>query len=579
MTQPPPPPPGQPPNQPPNQPPPGGFGGPQDPSAGGPSYGYPQQPGAPQPGSSPHSQPTQPGMPAQPGPPPQGGGYGYPQQGPPPGGAFGAPQQPGPPFGAPQAGPPGMYPGMPGPGFPGGPGKTGGGNSGAKVAAIIAVAVVLVVAVGIGGWLVLSGDDGGNTTATGGTSGTGTGGGGAEAEQLIDVKAPTVSEVTNVSGGWLVGDVFAKSSATEIVGTSVTDGSRAWTIPLKGGICAASQEKTDDGKVALVAKGSTASDANCDRLVLVDLTRHKVEWDKPLPNRPSRSNDNVTISGDTVATAWIGGAAGYRVSSGQQIWKAKDDAQCEDQGYAGGEELYAVVQCGHSFDSSQKYTVEKLDPATGKSQGRFQAPKGVQSVRVASTDPLVVVVGAGESTPTDVMTVGDDHKLKARISLGDRYNKPCGTEVQSCFGMAVGEDEVYLSTTEHAGSGEAGRRTNEIMAFDMDSGKTKWKSEAGEDRQIVPFTVEDGKVLGYKLPGYQQGGEIVSVTPGSGAQKTLLRMPKSEVGQGEQAFSLSTYSVRQPILFEDGKLFLQEKLVSEPRAGSQPKLAVGFGVK
>lgn len=511
----------QPPPPPPSQPPSGGFGGP-------PPYGYPLQPGgfsAPPPfGHNPGAYP-----------PPQPFGPGY------------------------QGGPP-----------PGGPGSGGKG----KAVGIVAAAVAVVVLIGLGGWAVIGGDEApeGDPQASSGAVG-GEASSGGTAEQLFSLTAPDVTEPTSVPGGWAVGDVFAKASTDKIIGIGLSDGSEAWTIPLKGGVCAASQQKTAKNEVALVVKRTVSSRADCTRLVLVDLDAHRIKWERPLPEANTAMNDNVAISGDTVASAWIGGAAGYRISTGKQQWRAKESSDCRDVGYAGGKDLVAVVECRDGME--QEFAVQKLG-AKGKAQWTFEVPEGVESVRVASTSPLVLAVGAGESTLTDVMTVGDDHKLKARISLGKRYNKPCSAEIQSCHGMAVGKDAVYLSTTEHEDSTEYGR-TNEIMAFDFETGKTKWKSDAGEKRQIIPFGVEDGQVLGYRLPGYEMGGEIVRIDPESGKQTPALKMPVSDVGSGEQSFSLAAYSVRQPILFEDGRLFLQEKNISQYRDGQKRKLAVGFG--
>lgn len=136
-------------NQPPQQP--GPYG--QQPQQPGP-YGQPQQPGpygqpqqAPQPG---YGYPQQPPQQAPQGVPPQqppGAPYGQPQA---PGG-YGQPQQPGP-YGQPQQAPYGQYPQQP----PAG----GGGNK--KVLGIVIGAVAVVAALGVGGYFIFGGGDGGS---------------------------------------------------------------------------------------------------------------------------------------------------------------------------------------------------------------------------------------------------------------------------------------------------------------------------------------------------------------------------------------------------------------------------------
>lgn len=570
---------------PPSQPPSGGFGAPQDPPPDG--YGYPQQP---PPGG--YGYPQQPGGPPQPpqqppGPPtPPPGGYGYPPQQP---GPSGAPTQPaGYGYPAPQQGPyantmPGNYPQVPGPGVPGGPGGSGGNNN--KIIAIVAAAVAVVLIVGAGVFF-LTKDDGGKDEAKGGGgSSQGTQGGGADpnkppknvdAKQIVSLDAPKVKDVTSMVGAWSTGKTFAKSGLNEIISTDLTS-KKVTKIPLKGGVCAASRDMTKDHKVAVVAGQTISSDADCTRMVIVDLDKKKVVWEATMPNADTRNIENVTISGDTVASAWIGGSVGYKISNKKRLWKATPST-CRDVGYAGGKSLVAVVECG-DLDTPQ-ITVQKLDPDTGKAQKKFEVPKGAKNVRVASTEPLVIVTGAGDELTSDVMTVTSDYKLKTRIPIGKRYNRPCDLDVDSCYAMAVSNDTVYLSTAEHQGQADYGR-TNEIMAIDFNTGNTKWKSEAGEKRSIIPIKLQGQNVVGYKLPSYDSGGEVVTIEPKKGKQTTLLKMPPSDTGKGEQAINVSTYSVDQPIIFDHGRLFLHDGLISEPRPTDDeaPKLAVGFGAQ
>ena len=144
--------------------------------------------------------------------------------------------------------------------------------------------------------------------------------------------------------------------------------------------------------------------------------------------------------------------------------------------------------------------------------------------------------------------------------------------------MAVGPDAVYLSTTEHDGKGDSLSDTNEIMAFDFNTGRTKWKSPAGADHKIIPFKTQGTHVLGYKTPSLGHGGEIVSVDPKNGKQTTLLKMPPSDIDEGEQAFSVDAYSVDTPMIFENNRFFLQDDTLSERSSigDSVPRLAVGF---
>ncbi|MBO8188470.1 hypothetical protein [Streptomyces spirodelae] len=590
---------------PPSQPPPGGFGAPQEPprdQQGQPSYGYPQQPGSdqsygypqqpPQPPQGPAGTPSEPPTPAAP------SGYGYPQQN-----AHAAPTQAA--FGAvtpPPPGPPGQPPGPPGPpgpppggygqqppaGYPyantaaGAPGGGGGGRNNSKIIAVVAgVVAVAVIAVGV--VFFVTKDDGGKKNESKGDDkknsqqkDPNTPPKDPQAKQIVDLKAPEVKDYTDVGGGWATDKVFAKSSVREMIIKEFKSGSET-KISLKGNVCAASNGMTEDHKVAVVVQETISNSADCTRMVIVDLDAKKIAWDKTMPNADTRSVDSVAISGDTVAAAWIGGSVGYKISTKKELWKAKP-SECRDVGYAGGKKLFAVVECGSSIRNPQ-VSVQRLNPDSGKSEWKYDPPKGVRNVRIASTEPLVLVAGAGDELTSDVLTVGEDKKLKAKISLGDRYERPCRVEVNSCYSIAVGPDSVYLATTEHDGGSDSLSRINEVMAFDFNTGRTKWKSSSGDSREIVPFKMQGSNVVAYKTPSIGHGGEIVTIEPKKGKQTTLLKMPASDFDEGEQAFSVSPGSLDTPLIFEHNRFFLLENTLSENRSSlrdEEPRLAVGF---
>jgi hypothetical protein len=592
---------------PPSQPPSGGFGAPQEPPQGQPgqSYGYPQQPPPPPQPPGGQSEPT-PTAPA---------GYGYPQQNSqaqaPTQAAFGAvpppppsaPGPPGPPPGTPGGqppGPPGPPPGAPGgppPGPPGGygqqppggypygtppggvPGGGGGGNNNKVIAVVAGVVVVALLAVGGVFFLTKGGDkddESKDDKKTNQQKNPNKPPKDPTAKQVVDMKAPKVNDYTDVPGGWATDKVFAKSSVREMVFKDMGSGKET-KVSLKGNVCAASNEMTKDHKVAVVVQETISNSADCTRMVIVDLDEKKIAWDKTMPNSDTRSVDSVAISGDTVAAAWIGGSVGYNISSKKQVWEAKP-SECRDIGYAGGPELTAVVECGDSFSNPQ-ISVQRLNVKTGKAKWKYEPPQGVKDVRIASTKPLVLVAGAGDELTSDVLTVGEDKKLKAKISLGERYERPCRTEVNSCYTIAVGPDSVYLATTEHDGGSDALSRANEVMAFDFNSGRTKWKSSSGESGGIIPFKMQGSNVLGYKTPKIGHGGEIVTIEPKKGKQTTLLKMPASDFDKGEQAFSVSPGMLDSPLIFENNRFFLMENTLSKNRSSlsdEDPRLAVGF---
>lgn len=561
MSQPPPPPPPPPPG-----PPNGGAGGPDgfrkddkpSPEAGyhqqptqfaGPAVPPPGQPPQP-PGQAPQGQPPQPPQ----GQPPQAPGYGYPSPPQPPG-PYG-PAQPGQPVPPPFGQVPGGYQPMP----PGGPGS--GNRTGIVVAVVSAVVALCVLAVGAV-WILSDDGGGSDPVAGGGTSQGGTGGGGEasgpQAERLFALQGPSVSDVTSVSGAWATKTVFAKSTAGGVVGVDLASGKQKWKLPLDGDICAASRQMTDDHVTAVVSEDDPNAGA-CSQLVLFDVDTGEKVWQKTMPGGEDAGSTsmNVTIGGGTVAVAWIGGAVGYRVS-GDGVWQADPDKKCHDEGYAGGEQLVAVLECdGHSG-----VAVQTVDPVTGKGGPAYEVPGGVDDVAVVSTAPLVLVADS------EILMVKDGD-LTGRIRFGDAYEVDCRIDViEGCHNVAAGPGGVYLRTAGHD-SDSGYEDTDEIVAFDL-TGKQLWKSPAGDGRQFVPLRVVDGEVIAYQLPTYDRGGAVVAIDAKSGKSHTEFTMPKDEAADSFVAFKLFDRA-----LYAHGRFYLQKHLVG---GDEKEYLAVGFGLK
>ncbi|WP_202546160.1 PQQ-binding-like beta-propeller repeat protein [Streptomyces sp. SID5606] len=622
MTQPPPPP-----NQPPQG---GGFGPPPDqppsnqppqpptPPAGSPpnlgkgpqpGYGYPQTP--PQ---APAAPPTPPAGPPQPQP-----GYGYPQTPPQPQPGYGYPgQQPGQPgpYGQPTPayGQPGQPPGygypqatVPMQPQPGGPG--GGRKINAQLAIIVAAVVAIALIIGGGVWYSKSSDDGGKddtASSSGGTGGKGGtdekggdgGGSGAGTEKvpsdpaakvLFQVPAPPVSKDDSsvvVSGSWLTDTVYAKSGVAEVAGYDPDKGSKKWAIKLAGPVCAASRHVTDDNKTVIIHQPAMPTKAEpshgCTQVAVLDLDAGKTVWTKTAGDQPINFS-NVTISGDTVAAGSTEGGVGFGIAKGDILWSPKATDSCYDAGYGGGEKLVAVRKCG-SYDARQ-LNIQTIDPKSGKVISEYKMAQGIEYAGVVSTNPLVVAADVGDSAGdgsgiSDFFSIDNKTgKLLTRISApGEQFAARCDTitKIENCTGLAVGANRLYIPTEEHEGSGESYSRTNEVVAFDLATGKqTGQRADAGEDYTITPLRMDGGNVIAYKRPPYDKGGQIVSIDGGTFKQTTLLENPATEAVRDVEASMSPDYS---EILYSQGHLYMSQVFASEPTSADEKEyLAIGFG--
>ncbi|MGW4228516.1 outer membrane protein assembly factor BamB family protein [Streptomyces sp. NPDC004980] len=610
------------PPQSPNDPPQGGFGAPQDPPPGG--FGAPTPPPADPFGKQPSAEPpTQPA-----------GGYGSP---PPPPGGFGAPQAPppgqpqNPSYGYPQAPPPGQPqnpsygypqgqpPTQPGYGFPqqvppgvppqqgygyptapmqqqyGAPQPDNGGKKFTTQMQIIVAAVVAVVLIVGGGVIYASSggeDEGGKKTeaSSSGTTGEGKGGsgsglGGGTEEAPADPKSsvgfqlphPKVTDTTTVSGSWLTDKAYVKTGVYEIVGYDIAKGTKLWSIPLEGQLCAASRHMSKDYKTAIVFEDGkpTKEDKypSCTQVGALDLATGKLLWNKSVTSASSGDEavrfNEVTLSGTTVAAGGTSGGAAFNLTTGAELWKPKADTDnCYDKGYGGGEALAAVRKCG-SYDEPQ-LTIQALNPATGAPLSSYEMPAGVEYASIVSTKPLVVAADVGD-TAGDGSGISDffsidaaTGKLIVRISAdADQYAARCGsTEVETCGSVTVGNNRIYVPTEEHEGGGEYGD-TNEIVAFDLTTGKlVGGKADAGDRYTLTPLRMDGTNVIAYKEPPYDKGGQIVSIDGSTFKETVLMQNPDDEaVRDAETSFSIDYAE----FIYEKGRLFISETMVSEPR--------------
>ncbi|MCX4731591.1 PQQ-binding-like beta-propeller repeat protein [Streptomyces sp. NBC_01363] len=626
------------PPQPPNDPPQGGFGAPQDPPPDG--FGAPTPPPADPFGKQPATPPAggfgaptpppaaaQPpaGVPQQPGP-----GYGYPQgqqpgygypQGQPPQPGYGYPQAPVP--GQPQQGygfPQGMPPGQPpqqGYGYPTTPMQqppqppqpNGNGKKFSTQMQIIvaaSVAVVLIVAGGI--WYSSgSGDDGKKDKAsqssgsTEGKSGENKGGaadGAGKEKAPADPKSkvafqlplPKVTDITKVDGSWLTDKAYVKTGLNEIVAYDPAKGTKLWSIPLAGQVCAASRHMSKDYKTAIAFEQSKPTKATkyppCNQVGAIDLSTGKLMWSKSVTAATSGDAavrfEEVTLSGTTVAAGGSEGGAAFDLNTGAERWKPKATSDgCSDRGYGGGEALAVVRKCG-SYDDPQ-LVIQALNPTTGAPISSYKMPPGVDYASIVSTKPLVVAADVGD-TAGDGSGISDffsidasTGKLLTRIAAdGEKYAARCAsTKVESCSQLAVGNNRIYVPTEDHEGTGEYGD-TNEIVSFDLTTGKpTSDKADAGDRYTMFPIRMDGGNIIAYRVPPYDKGGQVVSIDGATFKQTVLMENPSDEsIRDAETSFTPDYSEFR----YNDGHLYLSSTMVSKPSGSldASRRLVVSF---
>ncbi|MEU9377934.1 PQQ-binding-like beta-propeller repeat protein [Streptomyces sp. NPDC048255] len=570
---------------PPHQPPPGGFGAPPPPGQP-PAGGF----GAPTPPPPPQQPPTPPPVPQQPPAPPQQApgapaqpAYGYPQAGP----GYGYPQQPGtpPPFGPPTT--PMAASQAP-------VGGSGGGRGEVRTQLMIVGAALLAIVLIIGGgfWYV-SGDSGGGTqnTADGGASGSPdgdkpqAGGGGTEkvpanpkSKTLLNVPLPAPEEQVTVKGSWLTDSTYIKSDVGKVVGYNLVDGGKKWEIALPANVCAATKHVSENKTAILFEEGPATPEKKfqpCTKVGVIDLEAGKLLWSAAAKS-PTGGDKNVTfaevsLSGQTVAAGGLSGGAAWNLADGKPLWQPKVDSEgCYDLGYAGGEALAVLRKCGRS--PNQTLQAQALDPATGAVKSSYKLSPGIEWAGIISTKPLVIAADVGKTAKnatgvSDLFVVDDAGQLKSRISLASgNFNPECpATEVEQCSNMVVGNGKVYVPSYEHQGQDSSGARTNELLSFDLETGKqTNDRADAGERYQIMPLRMDGSNVIAYKIPPYDKGGQIVSIDGKTMKETLLMENPGDKTSQRAETRTTPTAAEYR---YHNGKLFIARWYARKPYSG------------
>lgn len=573
-----------------SQPPPPPPGNPPPPSGGG--YGYPGQAG-PVPGSeNPYAQPVPPGQnpyaqaPTQPAFPQQQ--YGGQQTPPPPGqtpqppGQVQPGQTPPPQYGYPQPGqtppPPPQYgypqqqmPQQP----PYGTGPSGfssppGGASNNKLVVIIAAVVAAVLVIGGGVYFATKG--GGDDPSpkpqanSGGTNG-GTNTAKTHNSTLTykwDKPADPVASkdnLKNVVGLWFTDKYVVKNEIDKVVAYDLVTGAVAWTVPTpSSGDCTAARDSNNN--MTAVQFGT-----NCEQIMVIDLAGGKALWTTKLPvgssGKPDFDYTEMAVSGDTVGVDWLDGSIGYRMSTQKVLWRS-GNGDCEDDGYAGGKQFVAVVNCGY-----KTYKVQVIDPDNnGNAKWSWTAPVGTKVSAIVSTDPVVVLLGTEGETFTDAATITNG-RLQSRVSLGtDKYDiSTDGTEMQSAHNVIVSSDTIYLSlSSKHDGNGQV---LSGIVAFNLSDGKQKWIAKPDSKHEIAGLGLQDGKLLAYEPADYDVQGRLVTLDPGNGAISTYAQFDT------DASEKLDVSAMRSYPVWYDGHFFIATRTVYA--SSSDQTYLVAFG--
>lgn len=237
-------------------------------------------------------------------------------------------------------------------------------------------------------------------------------------------------------------------------------------------------------------------------------------------------------------------------------------------GSCGGSKLLSVASCGAGSDTEHD-EVQELDPATGHVKWTTKIAKGWKVQRAYSVDPVVLYLTNDAKKTVNVSVLNDSNgSIRAQLKSDDGFAPECGFAILSrdltgCFGAVADATTLYLPTDEKTGA-------NEVVAFDLATGKEKWRVKSPADATMMPMRTEGGTLVAYVEASYDGGGRVVSVpTTGSHKPSTLLQNP-----QGTANIESSFFS--KAVDYVDGRFYISTtRLTGNDEAKEKLMLAYG----
>ncbi|MFI1062965.1 PQQ-binding-like beta-propeller repeat protein [Streptomyces spororaveus] len=359
-------------------------------------------------------------------------------------------------------------------------------------------------------------------------------------------------------GQWVVGDTVAKSVGKTVTGYAVADGKEKWTVNFPAEICGMTDRTTDDGKTVVMYRNGETDTSDCNQIRMIDLKAGKEGWSKEVTKESAFDiflDPDLALTGDTVTVNRLTRATAFRVSTGDKLFASPAEGCVPGRYAAGGGKLIAVATC---YDADGTVEIQDADPVTGKKTWTNRLPKGWKVNRVYSVDPIVLDLGNETTKEHSIVVLGPDGQKRTTLTAEGNFSPECSVsyddDLQGCATAVADAGTLYLPTKADLG------KANEIVAFDLATGKAKWRVPAGEARTIVPLKAANGQLIAYRRAETDQGGEVLSIPAAGGTPTALLRHPSGVSAQIESTF----YSPK--VDYVDGRF-----LISTTRLTAQDK--------
>ncbi|MEU2282711.1 protein kinase [Streptomyces sp. NPDC013178] len=311
---------------------------------------------------------------------------------------------------------------------------------------------------------------------------------------------------------WLTDRVLARVGRRSVQGLSPDTGRVLWTLkpPAPGLVPCAASRTAQDGVGAVVfgqanQNGENRGNADCDRVVAVDLASGTALWEHRRPGDTHATDgidsdvlgiaeDRVVVMTGDLVTAW-------RLRDGAPAWSHTGSRdRCVINGMAVGQSsVVEALTCPATEQSrlnARPTTIRSVNAADGRVRWTSTVPDDVPVARVETAEPPVISLpGPIGDTEGPVMIFGNDGEPGPQL----REAQPQGTLgawTRNRFQLTpafFGWRDTVLTLTQYDGERQTG--TDGVAALDSRTGKIRWHRPAPSGSRPVIAGVDDRGVL------------------------------------------------------------------------------------
>jgi outer membrane protein assembly factor BamB len=285
--------------------------------------------------------------------------------------------------------------------------------------------------------------------------------------------------------------------------------------------------------VAIGVGPVTAHGAGCNSVMLVDANSGAQRWMASDPNPFALNFIHAEIVGGTVVADITGQLIGLSVANGQQVWDLRDPpltsdryALCTAQDFmVGPSATFVLFNCVGA--AGKQAFLTQIDAAAGKVTSKVEVPGGTAiGTGLVSVDPVVVAIpGAGGTDGKYVVMDPSGHAqvIPQSGSYGtldvQDFSLMPASRLHRQYPLVVTGGTLVTRTVPRTVS--SARTSNQLVAFDIGTGKELWSKQLVATSNSVPFGIAGKGVVAIVTGTYESPPRVYQLALSTGDAKAL----------------------------------------------------------